>query len=220
MSETLIPPIMATLTQTVTKAIPTLFVLLVMAGGWLTVHRINEGGQAGHEAVVEASDAGSSDTLTLPNGKLEAAQFEAVPAESRPIQHVHTIPGRIRYDDAKHVDVKAPMDGILAEILVTPGEQVKAGQLLAVLRSAEIGQARSEILKRQQQSEIATQLLERETTLAKNLMLLSSMLDEGKSLDSIEASFNNLALGSYRQEILAAYSKMQLSSFRCGPCTS
>jgi len=212
MSETLIPPLKATLIQTVTKAIPTLFVLLVMAGGWLIVHRINEGGQARQEDVVDTSDAGASDTLTLPNGKLEAAQFESVPAESRPIQHVHTVPGRIKYDDAKHVDVRAPMDGILAEILVTPGEQVKVGQLLAVLRSAEIGQARSEILKRQQQSEIATQLLRRETTLAKNLTLLSTMLDEEKSLDSIEAAFNHLALGSYRQEILAAYSKMRLSS--------
>ena len=149
MSEKPVLPAKTSLIPTIVKAIPTLFVLSVMFGGWLIVHRINEGGQAPHRVAADASDAASSDTLTLPSGKLEAAQFEAVPAESRPIQHVHTVPGRIRYDDAKHVDVKAPMDGILAEMLVTPGEQVESGQLLAVLRSAEIGQARAEILKRQ-----------------------------------------------------------------------
>jgi len=77
------------------------------------------------------------------------------------------------------------MDGILAEVLVMPGEQIEAGQLLAVLRSAEIGQARAEILKRQQQLEIAKQLLHRETTLAKNLKSLSTMLDEGKPIEFI-----------------------------------
>lgn len=212
MSEKPVLPAKTSLIPTIVKAIPTLFVLSVMFGGWLIVHRINEGGQAPHRVAADASDAASSDTLTLPSGKLEAAQFEAVPAESRPIQHVHTVPGRIRYDDAKHVDVKAPMDGILAEMLVTPGEQVESGQLLAVLRSAEIGQARAEILKRQQQCEIAAQLLQRESTLAKNLALLSSMLDEGKSMESIEAACDNLALGSYRQDVLTAYSKMRLSS--------
>lgn len=212
MSEKPVPPVKTAVITTIAKAIPTLFVLSVMAGGWLIVHRINEGGQAPHELAVGASHTANSDTLTLSSGKLEAAQFEAAPAESRPIQHVHTVPGRIRYDDAKHVDVKAPMDGILAEMLVTPGEQVESGQLLAVLRSAEIGQARAEILKRQQQCEIATQMLQRESTLAKNLALLSSMLDEGKPMETIEASFNNLALGSYRQDILTAYSKMRLSS--------
>ena len=212
MSEKPVLPAKTSLIPTIAKAIPTIFVLSVMFGGWLIVHRINEGGQAPHRVATDASDAASSDTLTLPSGKLEAAQFEAVPAESRPIQHVHTVPGRIRYDDAKHVDVKAPMDGILAEMLVTPGEQVESGQLLAVLRSAEIGQSRAEILKRQQQCEIASQMLQRESTLAKNLALLSSMLDEGKSMESIEAACDNLALGSYRQDVLTAYSKMRLSS--------
>lgn len=212
MSEKLIPPTKATLIATISKAIPTLFVLSLMAGGWLIVHRINEVGKAPHEDVVDAIDAGVSDTLTLPSGKLEAARLEVVPAQSQPIQHVHTVPGRIRYDDAKHVDVKAPMDGILSELLVSPGEMVESGQLLAVLRSAEIGQARAEILRRQQQCEIARQLLDRDTTLAKNLAQLSSMLDEGKTIEKIEASFNDLALGIYRQEILSAYSKMRLSA--------
>jgi len=212
MSEKPAAPAKTDLIATIAKALPTLFVLAMMAGGWLIVHRINEAGRAPHELAVDASDAASPDTLTLPSGKLEAARFEAVPAESRPIQHVHTVPGRIRYDDTKHVDVKAPMDGILAEMLVSPGDQVESGQLLAVLRSAEIGQARAEILKRQQQCEIARQLLQRETMLSKNLAKLSSMLDEGKSMESIEVAFNDLALGSYRQDILTAYSKMRLSS--------
>ena len=80
------------------------------------------------------------------------------------------------------------------------------------LNYSEIGQARAEILKRLQQLEIADQQLQREMTLAKNLAKLSSMLDEGKSIESIEENSNKLELGSYRQDILSAYSKMRLSS--------
>jgi len=212
MSEKPRPPVKAALVPSIVSALPTLFILSIMAGGWFIVHRINEWGQSSHEPATESSSSNNSDVLTLPSGKLEAARFEVVPADLRSIQHVHKVPGRIRYDDAKHVDVKAPMDGILSEVLVTPGEQVESGHLVAILRSAEIGQARADILKRQQQYEIAKQLLERETTLATNLAALSTMLDEGKAIEVIEEAFNQLALGSYRQEILSAYSKMRLSA--------
>ncbi|TWU47062.1 efflux RND transporter periplasmic adaptor subunit [Rubripirellula reticaptiva] len=195
----------------IAKVAPTLFVLAVMGGGWLAVHEINTGGQSEVEESV-AEEVAIPDSLTLPAGKIKAAKFETVPAQMQVVKHVHTIPGRIRYDETRHVDVKAPMDGILAEVFVTPGEHVESGQLLAVLRSPEIGQARAEILKRQNQREIAEQLFQRELSLAKNLEQMSAMLDQGVSVDEIENAFSNRTLGSYRQGILSSYAKMQLSS--------
>ncbi len=198
--------------QSIAKGMPTLLVLAVMAGGWLAVHKINSSGQ--REEIQEAADgqASDADTLTLPAGKRNAARFETVPAQTQRVQHVHTVPGRIRYDESKHVDVKAPMDGILSEVLATPGEHVESGQLLAVVRSSEIGQARAEILKRQKERQIAKQLLDRETTLSQNLQKLSTMLDGRQSVESIEAAFANQSLGSYRQELLSSYSKMLLAA--------
>ncbi len=193
------------------KGLPTLLVLAVMAGGWMVMHQINSGGGSTAELVEVAEEIAPNDTLVLPEGKLKAAKFESIAAQSQNVQHVHTVPGRLRYDQTKHVDVKAPMDGILAELVVTPGDHVKAGDLIAVLRSPEIGQARAEILKRQKERDIAQQILQRELTLAKNLEEVSSMLDQGQSVDAIENAFSNRALGTYRQDILSAYSKMQLA---------
>ncbi|TWU51396.1 efflux RND transporter periplasmic adaptor subunit [Rubripirellula reticaptiva] len=199
------------LLASIAKVGPTLFVLAVMGSGWLAVHQINTGAQPEEEeSIVEV--AAVPDSLTLPEGKVKAAKFESVPAQTQAMEHVHTIPGRIRYDETKHVDVKAPMDGILAEVLVTPGEHVQNGQLLAVLRSSEIGQARAEVLKRQKEHEIAQQMLQREVTLAKNLDQMSLMLDQGQPVDSIDNAMQNRALGAYRQDILSALSKMQLAS--------
>ncbi|TWT50756.1 Cobalt-zinc-cadmium resistance protein CzcB [Rubripirellula amarantea] len=193
------------------KVGPTLFVMLVLASGWLAVHQINTGGVSESDEQV-AEDPTIPDSLTLPQGKLVAGRFETVPAQMQAVEHVHTIPGRIRYDETKHVDVKAPMDGILSEVLVTPGEEVQAGQLIAVIRSPEIGQARAEVLKRQKEREIAQQVLERELAISKNLEQMSLMIEDQQSVEEIESAFSNRALGSYRQGILSSYARMRLAS--------
>ncbi|HBJ35475.1 MAG TPA: hypothetical protein DDZ51_12140 [Planctomycetaceae bacterium] len=175
------------------------------------MHHINSGATSRDEVMEGSEPSALVGTLILPKGKLEAARLECVPAQPQMIQHVHTVPGRLRYDQAMHVDVKAPMDGILAEIVVTPGDQVSAGELIAVLRSPEIGQARAEILKRRTELEIAQQLLAREQTLTKNLDQVAKMLDQNVPVDAIESAFSDRALGAYRQEILSAYAKMRLA---------
>ncbi|MDG2222906.1 MAG: efflux RND transporter periplasmic adaptor subunit [Rubripirellula sp.] len=149
--------------------------------------------------------------LVLPDGKVRAARFESMAAGTQTIQHVHTVPGRLRYDQTKHVDIKAPMDGILAELVVTPGDQVDTGDLIAVIRSPEIGQARAEIMRRANERDIARQILNRELTIAKNLQDVSALLDQRQSIEVIEEAFSDRSLGAYRQAILSAYSKMRLS---------
>ncbi len=193
------------------KGIPTIIVLAVIACGWMVMHHINSGGSAQEEAVEGETAAPVADTLVLPSGKLKAGKFESVPAQQKMVQHVHTVPGRLRYDQTKHVDVKAPLDGILAELLVTPGDHVATGDLIAVLQSPDIGQSRAEILRRQQQRDIAQSILEREVLLANNLQQMSEMLDEGQSTEAIEIAFAERDLGAYRQEILSAYSRRKLA---------
>lgn len=193
------------------KALPTLLVLAVMGTGWIAMHQINSATSSVEEDAEVPPDAAPNDTLVLPTGKLNAANIKSVPAQIQAIQHVHTVPGRLRYDQTKHVDVRAPMDGILTELLVTPGDHVNAGDLIAVLSSPEIGQARAEILKRQKERDIAQQVLQRELTLAKNLQEVFAMLEQEKSVDEIESAFSNRALGAYRQQILSAYSKLRLA---------
>lgn len=198
--------------QRIAEAFPTVFALAVMAGGWWTIHLINHAPSTetdGSEAMYEQT---APSTLTLPEGKLKAGHFESAPAESKRLQHMHEVPGRLRYDETRHVDVKAPMDGILSEVMVTPGQQVEAGQLMAVLRSPEIGRARAAVLKQRDVREIAQQMFDRALTLEENLEEMLAIVDRERSMDAIEAAVLNRDLGKYRQDILSAYAKMKLSS--------
>lgn len=193
------------------KALPAFLVLGVMGVGWLVIHRMETPVGNGGEAVEDAGETPLDHRLTLPAGKLEVGQFATTPVELQVIQHVHTVPGRIRYDESKHVEVKSPISGIVSELAVTPGDHVECGQLMAVLKSSEIGQARAEILKRNKDLEIAQQLLEREVTLFENLADLTQRLDEGQPISQIEAAMTDQSLGAYQQDLLGAYSKLLLA---------
>lgn len=200
-----------TLWQRLANIGPTLFVLAIMAVGWFAVHEINTMGAADEE-VVSPEDTSLPNTLILPAGKLAAANFKSEPIQLRPLAPVHTIPGRIRYDETQHVNVQAPLDAILSEILVSTGQRIKTGDLIAVLRSPEIGKARAEILKRTKDQEIAKQVLAREQSLLKNLNEMITLLDQASPVTEIETKFQDRALGAYRDDILSAYTNLKLST--------
>ncbi len=54
---------------------PTLLVLLIMAGGWWAVHRLNEGDAKEHEQVAETLDATMIDTIDLPSGEKDCSGY-------------------------------------------------------------------------------------------------------------------------------------------------
>mgnify|MGYP003663382633 CR=1 FL=1 len=200
------------------KAVPTVITIVAVAACWVLAVRWwadRELHPVGAPEVVESAYVESMDVpemITLPAGKLAAGRFESAPVGRQTIQHLHTVPGRIRYDETKHIDVKSPLTGILAEVHVLPGQQVEAGHLLAVLRSPEIGRARAEVLRCQEEYEIANQAFVRETEVANNLEALSTMLKQRKSIDEIEEVFAEKSLGSYRSDLLAAYARVLLAS--------
>ena len=198
------------LVQRIMSGLPTILVLSIMGLGWMVMHHINSQSSTTAE-IAEVEEPIASDRLKLTEGKLKAGGFESLPAQSRYIQHVHTVPGRLRYDQTKRVNVKAPIDGILSEILVETGVYVVSGDQIAIVSSPEIGQARANILKCQKDLGLAQQNLQREQLLEQNLNRLSAMLDQGQTSNQIETAISDLALGAYRQEILSAYSKMRLA---------
>ncbi len=189
------------------QSIPTILVLLVMGGGWLAVHELSTVATSEEEHAQEEAEESIPATLTLPEGKLNAAQFQSEPAQVQPIKHFHVVPGRIHYDEAKHIEVKAPMDGILSEVMIMPGDHVESGQLLAVLSSPEIGQARATVVKRLSEVTLAEGVLQREQTIEGNLNQLLTMLNNKSSVTAIESAFKEIDLGSYRLDLVSAYTK-------------
>jgi cobalt-zinc-cadmium efflux system membrane fusion protein len=204
--------LLKSLAKSLASFLPTVFVLAILAGGWLAIHKLNSHHPAHDEEATTVDEGVAQDVLKLPEGKLKSAELESFPAVPQQVEHLHTIPGRIRYDETKHVDVKAPMDGMLKEVLVTPGQTVAQGHVMAILLSPEIGQARAAVLKCMKDRELAQQVFERDRVVAENLAAMLQQLDQGSSIQAIESSTSNQTLGSYRQDILSSFAKVQLAN--------
>jgi len=195
----------------ISKIFPTIMVLGIMGAGWYAVHELNAPHDGHSEEAEEAESAVASSVMELPDGKVEAGQFSSEAVSKQSVQHVHVVSGRIQYDELHHIEVKTPMAGILTEIQVKPGDQVQAGQLLATLNSPEIGRARAEVLKHQTELSLAQRIFKRESEIAENLKAYLQQLDATKDLKQLDDEFSSKQLGTYRQNVLSAYSRMLLA---------
>lgn len=207
-SQTTLP---TTLRLLIAKAVPVLLVLGILGLGWFAVHEINTGSSS-DVSDSEESAAPSDSVITLPEGKLRAGGFRVEPAEEQLIQHVHVVPGRIHYNELRHIDIPTPVDGILIEILVSPGDDVKANQLLAVISSPTIDVARADVLLREAELKLAKRRLEREQEVAVNFKLYLAELDHNTDLDSLDKQFSEHRLGRRWQGVQSAYARLQLAT--------
>src|SRR5690606_22499350 len=94
-----------------------------------------------------ASEAASTEVslVSLAPAKHEAAALKLATAELRNIQPLRTVPGRLDYDTSRDLRITAPVDAVVKEVYVRPGQAVEQGERLALLSSAEIGRARDEL---------------------------------------------------------------------------
>lgn len=156
-------------------------------------------------------DASESLTVSLPAGKLSAAELQFEVVSRTTLTHEHSVPGRVAYNDNRHIEVTAPTGGILTQVLVKPGDRVLAGQALAWLNSPEIGAARADVLQRKYEAQIAVSLAERAATVQANVAALTEALKTSPDFDTLKKQFADRVLGDYRKELLADYSQMLLA---------
>ncbi len=182
---------------------------VILGGGWLTWHLWHRGSAAAESDT--AADEAARDVVTLPAAKIEAAGIEVSPVARRRIEPTVVVPGRLQYDDTRHIEVKVPTDGVLAEIRVKPGGVVTAGQVLAVVSSPEVGNARADVLKRQAEYELAAEKLAWVDATAQGLQKLVAAIKYGGDAAAISKELEGVTLGSYREQIITAYARYRLA---------
>ena len=184
---------------------------LLVVGSWLTWMVLSR--DADDDEHVELAKDQSSDTpiIELPAGKIRAAKISAAPAARRKLQAIETVPGRLQYDDTRHVAVTASSDATLIEVCAKPGDVVEAGQLLAVINSPEIGYARADVLRHRSAAEVARTKQEWQQAVCDGLERLVAAVEDGADVAAILADMDDVTLGAYRGDVLTACSRYQLA---------
>lgn len=197
------------------QILPALFVVAAVGGGWLIVRPFIWTQSADATAVVDESEldsALSQSEITLPQAKAARAKFVTEVSQERCIEDVRTVSGRLTYDEARHIEVKAPVSGVLHDVLVKPGDIVDEGQLLAVINSPEIGKARAAVLNEEAQLQVIVSQRQRLDEVSDHLKGLFVLLDQNVPFNEIERQYQEKSLGTYRHDIMAAYSELLLAN--------
>ena len=146
--------------------------------------------------------------VSLAEAAQRAAGIELTPAEIHPLREHLTVPGRIDYDARHRLDYASPVDGIVSQVLVKVRQKVSKGDALAELSSPDVGMARDEVRRREDNRLIEKKAADWATTIADNVESLLDTLASHPPLADIERQFQDRVLGAYREKILGSYSRL------------
>jgi len=174
------------------------------AAGYHVLHSPPQGSSAGaaSEEITKVKNR-----VVLTEGKLAKAGIETAPVERRMLQPVRTVPGHIDYNGTRHISVKSPADGLVRKMSVIVGNEVQAGQLLAVINSPELGERRSDVLQQEAELELARRERDWWQMVQTNLGDVVARLKRPQEVAVVEKDFADQVLGDYRRDIFSAYSK-------------
>lgn len=126
--------------------------------------------------------------LAAPPGgdiKLKPEQLRALGIEVRTLATdggiASTLPAQVVVPNEQLRVVAAPLAGMVSQLLVTPGENVKQGQVLARLASPALLQAEREYLQAAQQAQLANQTATRDAALLEEGIIAAARAQASRS---------------------------------------
>ncbi|NGZ83124.1 efflux RND transporter periplasmic adaptor subunit [Duganella aceris] len=127
-------------------------------------------GAAGHADAVSAGAAGrpaaaQPEMIKLDDAQVKAAGIVLATAAPAKIGTAITLPGEIRFNEDRTAHVVPKLSGVVVSVSAELGENVKQGQVLAVVASSGLSDQRSELLSAQRRLALANTTFERERRL-------------------------------------------------------
>ena len=159
------------------RGLPGVAVLVLggLAWWWLATHNFTGGDHEEPTGDGRAAASAGSTVVRLP-AATGADVIGLAAIERRSLRAHLTIPGRLDYDARTRLDYNSPVDGIVSRICVQVRHKVAKDESLAEISSPEVGMARDDVRKREDDREIARKAAQWATTIADNLVSLLDAL--------------------------------------------
>ena len=150
------------------------------------------------------SEAPPNDIL-LPQSQWQAAGIQiAKPLTSEFVTPV-SLTGKVTLNEDRIAHIYPMVEGTVDEVSVTLGQNVNNNDLLVVIHSREIGQAKLNLYQARLQKEIAVVKRDLQSKIAVNTRSLIQALRQLQPIQEIEKGFRSLTMGDYRERLLASY---------------
>ena len=113
--------------------------------------------------------------------------------------------GKVSLNEDRISHIYPMVEGTVDSVSVSLGQNVKADDLLIVIHSREIGQAKLNLYQARLQLEIAMVKRDLQTRIAENTRRLIEELRQRRPIQDIESNFRTMAMGDYRERLVASY---------------
>lgn len=147
------------------------------------------------------------DLVEFPKEKWENARIAIGAVESLPWTHEAWRTGRLALNDDREATLAPAAEGVIQEMRGRIGQDVKAGEILAILHCKEVGQAKLELAKQRLTLAAAQSQHAWTATTSANVDALLQAVAQQASLTDIEQRFRQKAMGDWRQQLVTAYSR-------------
>lgn len=146
-----------------------------------------------------------SSLIEFPIDRWETADIVVEPAGMKALHKELEVTGKIAIDEDRLAHIFPLAEGVVDEVSVHLGDQVNKGDVLTIVQSREVGQAKLQLyqnrLKRDQieaQNKWTQQIVS-------NVQELIGMLRDDSDVAEIEKYFRGKPIGEYRNQLLSAY---------------
>jgi cobalt-zinc-cadmium efflux system membrane fusion protein len=124
------------------------------------------------------------------------------------IHQVVQLNGEIGMHEKYVAHVVPRLDAMVTRVTKDLGDPVKKGDILAILDSRELADAKSEYLTTVKQAEPVRVALERQKLINTNTQIMLDLLEQELDLDTLYKKINQLVLGESRAQIVPAYGRL------------
>ncbi|MBC8288632.1 MAG: efflux RND transporter periplasmic adaptor subunit [Nitrospinae bacterium] len=121
------------------------------------------------------------------------------------------LPGEIGLNEEKLVHIVPRVDGVVKKVFKDLGDQVSVGEIIAILESRELADAKINYLTGTKQADMARADLDRETQVFENTQRMLDLLEQDLDPEEIYSQLKDLVIGKSRELLIPASAKLRLT---------
>ena len=147
----------------------------------------------------------------LPEEAIKNADITIQTAGSAKLKTLLNLSGEIGLNEEKVVHIVPRLDGVVKKVFKDLGDRVTVGDVLAIIESRELADAKINYLAATKQADLAKLDLERQSLILKNTSQMLELLQKKLDLEEVYRELKNLAIGKSRELLIPAYAKLSLA---------
>ena len=147
----------------------------------------------------------------LPEEAISNSGITIATAGPDKLNRILKLSGQIGLNEEKVVHIVPRLDGVVKMVFRDLGDRVSKGEILAVLESRELADAKINYLGAVKKNALAKQDLKRESILLENTSRMLGLLEQELDLEKVYGDLKDLQLGKSRELLIPAYAKLKLA---------